>query len=355
LHTYVDDSNESELRARVESFGNVSLYVERVDRTISFDYVHPLSVPHIQPPPHLLPEIGKLQLTGDIILRFGMMEGDAVVRGRRVTYDPQSAYRPTGFSANGSEAEHLAIVANGYEVRALTGKSDALEGARELLRTESAEIVVVKQGSKGALVVGEKSQEAVSAYRSEAVFSIGSGDIFAAAFAYFWGECELEPTEAADLASRSTALYCESRSAPLRERVDLLGVRRETVKASEGRVYLAGPFFTLGERWLVEESRAHLRGMGLGVFSPIHDIGPGPASVVGPADLVGLKDCDRVLALIDGTDPGTLFEVGYARALGLPVVALAETLSEEQLKMVEGSDCQITDDFATAIYLTAWS
>jgi nucleoside 2-deoxyribosyltransferase len=117
---------------------------------------------------------------------------------------------------------------------------------------------------------------------------------------------------------------------------------------------LAGPFFCLAERWLVEEARSHLLGMKLSVFSPLHDVGPGPADVVAPADLAALDQCDRVFALLDGADPGTVFEVGYARAKGIPVVALTQTLSEEQLKMIVGSGCIHVDDFATAVYLTAW-
>ncbi len=81
----------------------------------------------------------------------------------------------------------------------------------------------------------------------------------------------------------------------------------------------------------------------------------GPAEVVAPADLKGIRKCDRMLALVDGGDPGTLFEVGFARSMSCPVVALAETVSPEQLKMLSGSGCLVVDDFATAIYRTAWS
>jgi nucleoside 2-deoxyribosyltransferase len=94
--------------------------------------------------------------------------------------------------------------------------------------------------------------------------------------------------------------------------------------------------------------------MQLEVFSPIHDVGIGPASMVAKADLAGLDQCDRVLALVDTGDPGTVFEVGYARRSDKPVVALTEVLSDEKKKMLVGSGCVCTHDFATAIYLTAW-
>ncbi len=67
-----------------------------------------------------------------------------------------------------------------------------------------------------------------------------------------------------------------------------------------------------------------------------------------------LETCDRVFAILDGLDAGTVFEVGYARKLGLPVIAYSETVSAEDCKMIAGSGCQIVNDFATAIYQTAW-
>jgi nucleoside 2-deoxyribosyltransferase len=50
-----------------------------------------------------------------------------------------------------------------------------------------------------------------------------------------------------------------------------------------------------------------------------------------------------------------VFEIGYARALGKPVVVFAQNVSEESLKMLEGTECDICDDFVTAIYRTAWA
>ena len=96
-------------------------------------------------------------------------------------------------------------------------------------------------------------------------------------------------------------------------------------------------FFTISQRWLVDEVRRELGNLGLEVFSPVHDVGPGPAMVVAPADIAALDECDVVFALLDGLDSGTLFEVGYARAREIPVYALAQSVSTEDLKMIEGS------------------
>lgn len=358
LVTLIDKKTARDLEALVASLAarghEVKLEASTCRQTISFDYVHPLSVPSIFPPPDSV-KSPPLKVKADVVLRYGMLESTVVVDGQTVVYDPQSAFAPEHFRANGSSAKRLAIVANGYELKLLTRGKDAVAAAKRLREMEKAEVVVAKLGSRGAWVVTKNRTERVPAYRTELVFSIGSGDVFAAAFAYFWGHENLKPADAADLASRATALYCASRSPSVPSRKELNARKVLPVVASGGRVYLAGPFFTIAQRWLVEEARTHLLGMGLKVFSPLHDVGIGPAERVGPADLKGIRRSDRVLALVDGGDTGTLFEVGYARSLKLPVVALAEVMSDEQLKMLVGSGCAAVDDFATAIYRTAWS
>jgi nucleoside 2-deoxyribosyltransferase len=284
-----------------------------------------------------------------------MMEGAAIVRGNRVVYDPQSASDPRPFKENGSSATRLAVLVNSYELEIMTGTQDPAVGADLLIR-EGAEIVVVKQGSLGCLVATGNGTTRVPAYRSDFVWSIGSGDVFAAAFANLWAEKEFSPVQAADLASRATALYCGSMSLPLPSQTDLQSSQLHPIGPLTGRrrVYLAGPFFNLTQRWLVEEARNHLMAQKMEVFSPLHDIGPGPAEIVVPADLEALQGCDRVLALVDGCDAGTIFEIGYARARQIPVVAFAQNTSDGDLKMLTGSGCIIANDFVTAIYHTSW-
>ena len=62
-----------------------------------------------------------------------------------------------------------------------------------------------------------------------------------------------------------------------------------------------------------------------------------------------------VFAVVDGLDAGTMFEVGYARALDIPVIACVQAEQEEDLKMLDGTGCKIFDDFVTAVYHTAWT
>jgi nucleoside 2-deoxyribosyltransferase len=75
----------------------------------------------------------------------------------------------------------------------------------------------------------------------------------------------------------------------------------------------------------------------------------GSAHDVAPKDIEMLHAADKVFAILDGFDPGTVFEVGYARALGKRVVAYAEACGDEALKMFVGSNCEVVSDFASAI------
>lgn len=354
LHTYVEPRWRRDIDARASALGFV-LHAHEAPFTIAFTYTHPLSTPIISPPLHKIAQQRSFEVSGSVVLRFGMLETSVKVAGDRVIYDPQSATGPVPFQANGSTAEHLVVVANMNEAGLLTGESNPRSAARVVRELHHAEVVIIKQGVHGALVVSEDGEAAVPAYSSERVFSIGSGDVFAAAFAYFWGELRRAPREAADIASRVTALYCRSKALPPHD-LDaeaLLALSLTPATLAPGRAYLAAPFFTLPQRWLVEEARNHLLGAGLDVFSPIHDVGAG-GNEVAKADLEGLAGCDRVLALLDGEDVGTVFEIGYARARGLHVVAFAENVSEEDLKMIVGSGCHVVDDLGSAIYRTAW-
>lgn len=190
-------------------------------------------------------------------------------------------------------------------------------------------------------------------HRSDKVWTIGSGDVFAAMFAARWGVHGDGPVEAAQLASLGVAAYAQTMALPVPS-VEMLQQWSAPATAVGGRVYLASPFFTISQRWLVDEARRALRELGLQVFSPVHDVGSGPAEMVAPADLAALDECDVVFAILDGLDSGTLFEVGYARARNKPVYVLAQTVSAGDLKMVEGSNCHVHDDFVTALHHLAW-
>ncbi|MCU1273498.1 MAG: Nucleoside 2-deoxyribosyltransferase family protein [Bryobacterales bacterium] len=352
LHTYARPET-AKLFAPYADLYDFKLEITGADQTISFEYNHSLSTPVIRPALGRVRRNAAIEVKADVVLRFGMLEGSAVVNADRCVYDPQSAFEPEPFSHNGSRAAHLAMVANRGEILAMTGLRDPADAARCLL-DDGVEVVVVKMGAAGALVVTASAEVVIPAYQTDRVWKIGSGDVFAAVFAARWGAHHDEASVAADLASRAVAAYVESMSLPSPGADELRNAPRAAAVVQPGRVYLASPFFTLGQRWLVDEARQLLSEFGLEVFSPVHDVGAGPAEIVAPADLEAFATCDRVFAILDGIDSGTLFEVGYGRAHKIPVYALAQAVPLEDLKMVSGSGCRVFEDFVTAVHHTVW-
>lgn len=358
LHACVDSDTQIvvDARAAAEVF---QFNATAAQAPVTFEYIHGLANPDIRRGTHVK---SKLQVNAEKVLRFGMIDGTAVVDAEYAVFDPQNVDGTESFRANGSEAKHLALVLNRHEANLLVPSSSGLtaqELAIVLAEQERAEVVVIKMGPLGALVYDNGAISTVPAYRTERVWKIGSGDTFAAHFALGWMDKGLSAHDAASVASIATAFYCENQGFPDQDL--LAGFKPSPLQPSarycDGyapKVYLAGPFFTLAQLWMVGQARRDLLAMGLDVFSPYHDVGLGSADDVVEKDLEGVRDCDVLFAIGDGLDSGTIYEIGYARALNKPVVFYAENESEQDKKMMEGSDCRITDDYVSAIYQTVW-
>lgn len=354
LHGYANGRLKERI-AFEASLADVELDLVDTGQPITFDYVHTLAVPVISPAPAFLRKLPSLVVENDVVIRYGMMEADAVVSASVAVYDPQSAFHARPFRENGSSAARLGVVLNRLEMLSITGSDNPRDGANWLFKYDGAEVVVLKMGAMGALIFTPDSEHAVPLYASDTVWKLGSGDVFSSTFAGLWAVQGIDAVEAADLASRATAWYCNSRTLPPPNVDGLRAANATPIRPGTGRIYLAAPFFDLGQRWLVEEARLALIDAGANVFSPIHEIGPGRADVVAPADLLGLESCDVLFAILNGMDPGTVFEVGYAKKKGIPIVALAENEKEEDLKMFVGSGAIIATDFVTAVYKAIWS
>lgn len=359
LHTLIAGAQRDLLRHVAEPAG-ITLDAQPIPETIHFDYDHGLSVPVITPDPrtrdypHDLPV---LSVKANKVLCFGLIEGRSKITATEVVYDPQSPTTPLSFRKSGGVADRLAVVANRSELGRLTGTSDLRNACRRLLNSEDAEVVIAKMGPAGCLVATRKKMTTVPAFRTDGVFPIGSGDVFSAAFAKSWLEDGEPPENAAHFASRAAALYCGSKafaSAAAIAKAPLVALEYLAPRQHK-QVYLAGPFFNAGQRWLIEQARSSLLDCGIKVFSPLHDVGRGVAAEVYGPDIEGLKTSSVMLACLDGLDPGTLYEIGYAHALGLQVVVLVGAEREEDLKMIQGGGSLIVDDFTTAVYLAAWA
>lgn len=356
LHGYADCILNEAMAGRALTYG-FHWHPTSIERGVSFHYTHGLARPAISDwskdnPP--------LDIKAERVLRYGMLEGSARINAEIAVYDPQNTAAPTWFHENGSTAGRLAVVLNEHEAATLLQQT--LPGEKMIsavAEAEGAEVVVLKRGPRGALVFDSHRISVIPAFETRNVSKIGSGDQFAAQFARAWMIDDEDAAQAALQASKATAYYCECGDFPDRAELAvfeptplLLGDR--WLSGYRAKVYLAGPFFTLAQLWMIEEARRQLQFMGLDVISPYHDIGKGSADMVVPLDLAAIRECDFVYAIVDGLDAGTIYEIGYARSQARPVVVYAENETSEDLKMMAGSDCFVCRDFVSSIYRAAW-
>ncbi|WP_198285073.1 PfkB family carbohydrate kinase [Solidesulfovibrio carbinoliphilus] len=328
------------------------------DQKITFSYIHPLSIPTICPHPLLIKKNTPISIAAEIVLRYGMLEGDAIIDSQIAVYDPQDAYLPKMFHDNGSKAGKLAVILNKHEGNLLTGLEDEKEIVAKISHVDNASVVVLKMGPRGALVYESGNYNLIPCFQTNSISPIGSGDIFSAVFAFEWAKNKKKSIEAAENASGAVAEFCKLPALPLATirsptELGLKPIAEKDIR-KKPRVYLAGPFFTLSQLWMIEEARNALIDLGLQVFSPYHDIGEGAGVDVAPKDIKAIRECDILFAILSGQDPGTIFEIGFAKALDKPVIVFVENEKEEDLKMIEGSGCYVFNDFVAAVYNTRW-
>ncbi|MFM2278934.1 MAG: hypothetical protein RLZZ444_1165 [Pseudomonadota bacterium] len=341
LHTYVAAATESGAR-HLEDLGIV-VRRQKADTAIAFAYFHPLSRPHLEPPRSAIAMCPPITVEGGAILRFGFVEGDAVVRGSRVVYDPQTHHEPKPFGANGSKATSLALVMNEIEIRTMTETADTAAAANRAMQTEGADVVIVKAGIRGATVFERgKAAQHVPAFRSTRVFKIGTGDVFSAIFAHHWAENGMPPHDAAILASKAVATYCETRTLPPTGNAQPPMVALSDLPP--GVIEIVGAVDTIGRRWTMEEARFRLRELGLNVRAPALGDVPGDRTLVA-----------ALLVIAEGMDMSVDARTLVASP-DLPVVVLHE--GGGRLATTLGAACAnvtITDDFVSSLYLIAWA
>lgn len=115
------------------------------------------------------------------------------------------------------------------------------------------------------------------------------------------------------------------------------------------RLFLSGPFFNDEEVERIDRVKSSLESLGFEVYSTSHR---NP-----PIDLDSrvqksrrfkllckeISRSDGVFAVLDGRDAGTIWEMGYAFALGKPVAAFAE--QDRYYSLMIDSSAQFVDGF----------
>lgn len=359
LHTAIHAEGLPVLAAAA---GAVGVAVEHAERThpVIFEYLSPIVSPVLWGKNTLVQE--RMKVEAEHVLAFGMVERiELSFSAAALVYDPQSI-TDQGMTRFRKAITKKALCANANEVLALAGTGAGLEvSSMKVLEDTGASCLVAKAGARGCLVTSASGgkQEWINPIPTASVWKLGSGDVFSAAFAHAWF-AGADDDQAARVGSASAAWWCSTRQnlipeEILRAEVNRFGLDFDALSdlARLPRVYLAGPFFTLAERWLIESCRNFLLELGATVFSPIHDVGSGTDEVA-PQDLEGLESADVVFALFDSWDPGTVFEAGWATKKGTPVVGMVTNMDAHETTMLAGSGTELHDDLTTALYRAIW-
>ncbi|OPY28934.1 MAG: Nucleoside 2-deoxyribosyltransferase [Methanocella sp. PtaU1.Bin125] len=108
------------------------------------------------------------------------------------------------------------------------------------------------------------------------------------------------------------------------------------------KLFLSGPFFTAEEVARLDRVKSALEKAGFEVYSTYHrnsriDLGSARAKKQRFTMLCKeIEESDGLFAVLDGRDPGTIWEIGYAFAAGKQVVAFWEKDPYFSL-MIDGS------------------
>ncbi|MBN9152250.1 MAG: nucleoside 2-deoxyribosyltransferase [Micrococcales bacterium] len=356
LVTAVEDDLAPILAGAGKTF---SVEVENVrrDKSVEFGYLAEFIEPTIRGADARL--LGELHVEAQAALAFGIVEaGDRSFDVGALVYDPQSADDRAIEILQHASFKRAILCGNALEIVSIAQGGSIDRSAHLILEQCNLEAVVVKCGARGCLIVEKESQEWIGAVPSQTVRKLGSGDIFSATFAHAWTS-GAGTVDAARIASHSTSWWTSSHADQIPAEVLDGGLSASSERlelSNHGRspkVYLAGPFFTVAELWLVSQCRTFLQQAGAEVFSPVHDIGLGGAEVA-EKDLIGLAGVDAVFAILDGWDPGTLFETGWAKHAEIPIVGVASQLDSIRTTMLAGTGAELHTDFTTGMYRAIW-
>lgn len=123
--------------------------------------------------------------------------------------------------------------------------------------------------------------------------------------------------------------------------------------------YIAAPFFNKEQVERVELVENMLREKGYTFFSPrtdsaVEDINnPENRKKVFALNHQSIDSSDRIIAITDGKDAGTLWESGYAYAKNIPIIYVAFTLGKAQFNLMLAESgvaaCRTEQELSNAI------
>lgn len=256
------------------------------------------------------------------------------------------------------------LLVNEEELLLLSSKYN-LNEAIETLLAEGPDYIIVKRGIKGC-IIAQKNKElcVIPSYKSNAVCTLGSGDVFDGAVAATFIETK-DMEYSVKLASCMAACFIENieiERMPTKKAVEFYMNNRGMNGYSSSRnliIYLAGPFFSQQEVLWVNYIHQSLESCGLKILSPSKENGiintsftPDIRKATFISDLELLQKADIVVALLDHDDAGTSFEIGYAYSHGKPVIGL-KTSADKLNNMIQygcNPICDTVDKLVSEVY-----
>jgi hypothetical protein len=349
LFTYVDGGSRADLIETMSQRGVTASTRERKG-PINFYYKHPLTSP-----PHLEPEkptreVEAWSVSGKVVLAFPMFESRIIVNADRAVFE--IAHNGDGVARDDDVARgdvaSLALIAAEDEIPASNG--DFRDTAVELMAAHSADLMIVRKRAGGGILFDGEVRHEIPAYVAREWFKIGVGNVFCAMFAHYWGEKALDPVQAADLASRASALYAGAPAGALPIAADGLSSEMEQFDPSAPcKIFVASPCRSMAQQWLLDQALRALWALKVDTVSP-YDLGldglPRKEGDIGDQ----LDDCDAILVLAEGADIASVLAVGLARVRGLPMVVLEEEVRASRLELWQDTRCEIARDLASAVY-----
>jgi hypothetical protein len=88
FYTYLASRDNDLFKLNPVSQKIKSFSFQSIEQTLGFEYFHGLTQPKITPNPYSIQQNQIIEVSDDVILRYGFIEGDAKVNGKKVVYDP---------------------------------------------------------------------------------------------------------------------------------------------------------------------------------------------------------------------------------------------------------------------------
>ncbi len=349
LYSYANDAVIEDLRSTMLTSGLATPQVRTREEKVAYSYKHPLSYPRRTPKLEETPDDSAApqlseswSVKGDTVLAFRLQETKIVVSAKRAVFE---------LSQQDEEIERgdigkLALIAaeNDFPQAA----ANVQDFAAQTMPAHNANLLIFRWQSGGGILFDGEMEHSIPAYVANEWFKIGTGNIFCAMFAHYWGEQNMDAMAAADLASRCSAYYAGSRALPIPVSQNLPDMEKFDPTA-DCKIFIASPCISMAQQWLVDEAIRTFEMLRIQTVTP-YDLGLDGVSRKNVDVGRVLDGCSAVLVLAEGADLPSVLAVGLARVRKLPIVVLAEESREPRVSLWQGTDCEIARDFASAVY-----